>query len=94
MGAAAAVMAAGLDGIRRRIEPPPMFQGDVYAAADLPQVPRTFAEAIAGLERSDFAREALGEEVVAHYLHFYKTELQAYERAVTDWERRRYFEQI
>ncbi|CAM2067926.1 Glutamine synthetase [Sulfidibacter corallicola] len=90
----AAVMAAGLDGIRRRIEPPPMFQGDVYAAADLHQVPRTFAEAIAGLERSDFAREALGEEVVAHYLHFYKTELQAYERAVTDWERRRYFEQI
>jgi glutamine synthetase len=29
-----------------------------------------------------------------HYLHFFRTEQQAYDAAVTDWERRRYFERI
>ena len=90
----AAVLASGLDGIRNKIEPPEMFSGDVYAASELPQVPRTFGEAIDAFEHSDFAREAFGEDVVSHYTHFFKTELNAYNNAVTDWERRRYFEQI
>jgi glutamine synthetase len=66
----------------------------VYSARDLPQVPRTLREAIAELEGSSFARQALGNPVVDHYLHFYQTEQMAYDRAVTDWERARYFEQI
>jgi glutamine synthetase len=32
--------------------------------------------------------------VVEHYLHFFRTEQHAYNFAVTDWERRRYFERI
>jgi glutamine synthetase len=40
------------------------------------------------------AKRALGEDVVEHYLHFYRTEQDAYDKAVTDWERRRYFERI
>ena len=90
----AAVMASGLDGIRNKIEPPPMFKGDVYHAANLEQVPRTFSQAIARFENSAFAQKAFGNEVVEHYLHFFKTEQAAYENAVTDWERKRYFEQI
>lgn len=90
----AASLASGLDGIRNQIEPPPIFEGDVYSARDLPQVPRTLREAIRELEASAFARQAFGDEVVEHYLHFYKTEQIAYDRAVTDWERARYFEQI
>ncbi|NOX60793.1 MAG: glutamine synthetase [Chloroflexi bacterium] len=90
----AAILASGLDGIRNGIEPPPAFEGDVYAAADLPHVPRTLHEAIAEFERSEFARAAFGDEVVEHYLHFFKTEQAAFDRAVTDWERKRYFEQI
>ena len=43
---------------------------------------------------SDFAREAFGSEVVDHYVHHLENERAAYERAVTDWERERYFEQI
>ncbi len=35
----AAVLAAGIDGIRNRIEPPEMFEGDVYQARELPGVP-------------------------------------------------------
>lgn len=90
----AAALAAGLDGIARRTEPPAAFDGDAYRAADLPVVPRTLAEAAQLFEASAFARDAFGDEVVEHYAHFFRTEQAAYDRAVTDWERRRYFEQI
>jgi len=89
----AATLAAGLDGVVNEIEPPPAFEGDVYAAQDLPHVPHTLNEAIAALEQSAFARTALGDDVVDHYLHFFKTEQRKFDAAVTDWERRRYFEQ-
>jgi glutamine synthetase len=36
----------------------------------------------------------LGDEVVDHYSHFYRSECDAYDSAVTDWERHRYFERI
>lgn len=90
----AAALASGLDGIRNKIEPPPIFEGDVYSARDLPQVPRTLRDAISAMERSAFAREAFGDNVIEHYLHFYRTEQAAYDKAVTTWERARYFEQI
>jgi glutamine synthetase len=89
----AATLAAGLDGIANRIEPPAAFEGDVYAAQDLPHVPHTLNESIAALEQSAFARTAFGDDVVEHYLHFFKTEQRKFDAAVTDWERRRYFEQ-
>jgi glutamine synthetase len=90
----AAALASGLDGIAQKTEPPPLFQGDVYAAQQLPQVPLSLREATDLFEKSEFARQALGDAVVAHYAHFFRTEQQAYDRAVTDWERRRYFERI
>ena len=40
------------------------------------------------------AFEKLGADVQAHYTHFYREEQSAYDRAVTDWERWRYFERI
>jgi glutamine synthetase len=90
----AALVAAGLDGIERATEPGPAFAGDVYAAGGLPRVPASLGEATALLEGSTFARKALGEEVVEHLLHFARTELGHFEGAVTDWERRRYFERV
>ena len=88
----AATIAAGLDGIEHRIEPPPAFEGDVYAARDLPQVPHTLNESIQALAESEWARGVLGEDVVEHYLHFFRTEQRKFDAVVTDWERRRYFE--
>ena len=92
--ALAASLASGLDGLASRIEPPECFVGDVYAARILPRVPYTLAEAVALFEKSDFARRAFGAAVVEHYTHFYRTEARAFDQAVTDWERRRYFERI
>jgi glutamine synthetase len=90
----AAALASGLDGIERRLEPPPCFTGDLYAARELPRVPRSLAEACDGFEASPFARAAFGADVVEHYAHFFRSEWDAWERAVTDWERQRYFERI
>ena len=90
----AAALASGLDGIARKIEPPPVFEGDVYAASELPTVPASLGQAIQSFEESSFTRGVLGDDVVDHYSHFFHTEQEAYDRAVTDWERWRYFERI
>jgi len=89
----AATLAAGLDGIEKKTEPPPMFEGDVYGARELPQVPHSLNESIDALNRSKFARKVFGEDIVEHYLHFFRTEQRKFDAVVTDWERRRYFEQ-
>jgi glutamine synthetase len=90
----AAALASGLDGIANKIEPPPLFAGDAYAAQSLPSVPTTLREATAAFASSQFIREALGVEVAAHYTHFFEIEQSSFDTAVTDWERKRYFEQI
>ena len=92
--ALAASLACGLDGIENRLEPPECFVGDVYAARDLARVPYTLSQATERFEKSEFAKRAFGEDVVEHYTHFFRTEVRAFESAVTDWERQRYFERI
>ncbi len=57
-------------------------------------MPKTLHEATDLLERSEFATHAFGADVVKHYVHFYRGEQAAYDKAVTDWERKRYFERI
>ncbi|WP_083441239.1 glutamine synthetase family protein [Nitriliruptor alkaliphilus] len=90
----AASLASGLDGIENRIEPPERFEGDVYQAGELPHVPKTLREATDRFAASDFVARTFGTDVREHYTHFFRIEQQAYDRAVTDWERRRYFERI
>jgi glutamine synthetase len=90
----AAALASGLDGIERKLAPPPAFSGDMYVATDLPRVPATLREATQLFEDSAFAREAFGADVVEHYAHFFRTEQDAFDAAVTDWERQRYYERI
>ena len=88
----AAMLAAGLDGIGRKLEPPDMFRGNLYEAEDAVGVPRSLGEAIAEAQRSDMLRKAFGEEVLEHYLHFARTEQRKFDEAVTTWERARFFE--
>jgi len=90
----AALLAAALDGVERRLDPGPAFRGDVYAAADLPRIPRELPEATAELEASDFATAAFGKGVVDHLLHFARSEHEAAHTPVSDAERARYFERV
>ena len=89
-----AVLASGLAGIEQQIEPPPAYIGDAYAASEEQMLPGSLEEAVGSFGNSELARSAFGEDVVAHYAHFFSTEAEAYRRAVTDWERTRYFERI
>ncbi len=66
----------------------------MYAARHLPRLPATLQEATDRFAASEFAARAFGQDVVEHYTHFFTTEQAAFHRAVTDWERRRYFERI
>ncbi len=88
----AVTLAAGLHGIENQTEPPSSFEGDLYSAEKLPQVPKTLNAAISELQKSTWAKETFGEAVIEHYLHFFKTEQRKFDEVVTDWERARYFE--
>jgi len=90
----AALIAAGLHGIEQRIEPGPPFAGNGYTASDVPRIPSTLVEAIDLFEGSALARRALGDDVHHHLLNTAKQEWTAFNRCVTDWERRRNFERI
>ncbi len=90
----AATIAGGLYGLANKIDPPPAYEGNGYTASDLPRVPATFVEAIDLWRDSEIAKECFGDDVHHHVLHFAETEWEAFNRTVTDWERRRYFERI
>ena len=88
------LIAAALDGIERRLDPGPAFEGDVYAAEGLPQIPGSLPEAAQVFSASEFVRDAFGDAVVEHLLHFARSEHAALQSVVSDAERRRYFERI
>jgi glutamine synthetase len=90
----AASIASGLKGIEDKIDPPECFDGDVYSAKDLPHVPKSLEESFNLFRNSNFSEEIFGSEVVDHYAHFYKKEIESFNASVTDWEKKRYFEQI
>jgi glutamine synthetase len=92
--ALSALIAAGLAGVQGGLELEPAFVGNAYAATDRPRLPRTLREARDLFAQSELAREAFGEEVVAHYVHAADVELEAFDSTVTDWERRRGFERL
>ncbi|MFP6660892.1 MAG: glutamine synthetase, partial [Myxococcota bacterium] len=64
----------------------------IYAADSLPRVAGTLPEAIAHFDKSAFVRGHFGDDVVDHIVHFARAEQAAFEGAVTDWEKARYFE--
>ncbi len=91
--ATAALIAGGLYGIEHELELEPMFEGNAYGS-DAPRVPTTLREAAELFGKSEIAREAFGADVVEHYLNNARIEVQAYDAAITDWERVRGFERF
>ena len=90
----AATIAAGLHGVEHAIDPPPVFEGNAYDARDLPRVPHSIVDAVAALEDSKAAVDAFGADVHAHLVNTARQEWLAFGSVVTDWERRRCFEQF
>lgn len=93
--AMATTLAAGLWGVENKIEPPVMVKGDAGDGdATRKRIPRTLKEATQLLKESETARAILGSAFVDHYVRTREWEVRQHERAVTDWELRRYFEII
>ncbi len=87
----AAMIASGLHGIENDLPLPPALEGNAYVS-NAKRFPSSLRDAIAALESGTTARAAFGDQVVDHYLNYARTEQALYDRTVTDWERRRYFE--
>jgi glutamine synthetase len=91
--AVAGIIAAGLDGINKKMKLEPAFQGNAYAS-DSERVPSSMNEALDLWEKSAWIKEAFGAEVQAHYANMARIEIAAYGSAVTDWELFRNFERF
>jgi glutamine synthetase len=91
--ALAALIAAGLHGIEQELPLEPVFEGDAYKS-DKPRVPHNIYDARAAFGSSEMVAAAFGADVVNHYMNRAGVEIDAFEAAVTDWERYRGFERL
>jgi glutamine synthetase len=91
--AIAAIVAAGLHGIEHELPLGPAYVGNAYSA-EASRVPTSLGEALELFDSSAIARTAFGDPVVDHYVNAARIELQAFNSAVTDWERFRGFERL
>ena len=90
--AMAALLAAGIAGIEQKMELEAPFEGDAYGGKDIREIPKTLRGATAALKDSDMLRDALGDDVVEHYVRAAEWEQEEYDRRITDWEVARGFE--
>ena len=89
----AGIIAAGLDGISRKLKLEDAFVGNAYAS-DSDRVPSTMLEAQKLWSESAWVKSVFGADVQAHYTNMAQVELDAYGKAVTDWELFRNFERF
>jgi glutamine synthetase len=95
--ALAVQLAAGLDGVRRKSEPPETIDKNIWNLSvrerrryKIQELPRDLGEAITLLKRSSFVRDVLGDHVFQYFITAKETEWQDYIAQVHDWEIERY----
>jgi glutamine synthetase len=84
-----AALAAGLDGIRRELEPPEPVEGLIYELPEEKQgtpLPDSFGAALEALEADTVISDAMGDELVETFKVIKGAELDRYRAWVTDWE--------
>ena len=93
--AIAACVAAGLYGIENKLKlTAPPIHGTNLGAENIPRAPRTLIETTRIFQASERARDWFGDEFVDHFAATREWEWRQWQDAVTDWERKRYFEII
>lgn len=91
----AAMLAGGLHGVENEIEPLGDFvPANGYDVNGAPTLHMTLRDAADAFHGSELARTLLGNDVVDHYTGIARWEIAEFQKYVTDWERRRYFELI
>lgn len=89
-----AMIAAGLAGIEEGLDCGEEYTGNAYVDPKLARLPFSLRHAGELFSNSTHARRWFGDEVVNFYARHAELECGAFDNAVTDWERARYFEQI
>jgi glutamine synthetase len=89
---AAAVMAAGILGLRERQRPPDALADLAENHGEFEPLPTTLDAALDALQEDQAFRELLGEEFVAVFTTMKRSELARLKAHVTDWERDEYLE--
>jgi glutamine synthetase len=94
---AALVLAAGLDGIERELDPGPPIDRDMYVQTDeqiaelgVGLLPRTLAEAIDAFEADPLTLDVFGPDLHQAYMDFKRAEWEDFHNTVTHWEWERY----
>jgi len=93
----AAVIFAGLDGLRNELDPPAMLEGDAYAMEPAEQgdpLPLSLADSLTALEADEVLREAVGAEIVDTFLAVKRFELERYRQHTSDWELAEYLHHL
>ena len=92
----AALLRAGLDGIRNKIDPGPPQTGNTYdllqEGAEIEKVPDSLGAALVELEKDEVVRSAMPGRLYKVFEHYKRDEWERYLAAVTDWEREEYLE--
>ena len=95
--ACALVLAAGLEGIREKLDPGKPQETNLYElteeereARGIGFLPRTLDEAITAFESDPFVEEVLGKELRAEFIRYKREEWNEYHRSVSEWEIERY----
>jgi glutamate---methylamine ligase len=87
----AAVLAAGLDGIKNKRDPGKRLDINMYTeghkARNAKKLPLNLLDALRTLERSSLFKEAFGEDVLSSYVKLKYEDWNAYSRHLTEWER-------
>lgn len=98
--ALAAILRAGLDGIKKRTVPPESVDCNIFRMSaeerkkrNIEELPGTLAEAIFCMEKDAFMRRTLGDHVFEKYIALKKEEWNRYRSQVTDWEINEYLNQ-
>ena len=89
-----AMLAAGLAGMEEELDCGEEYLGNAYLDEKLARLPSSLSAAAELLRSSKLARRAFGQDVVEFYVHHARLETEAFNIAVTDWEKVRYFERI
>lgn len=91
--ALAVCLAAGLDGIKKRMTPPEGIDANIFAMTPeelkirgVKQLPETLGEAIEAFETDEFVRNVLGKHIFTKLLEAKKEEWREFRAQVTDWE--------
>jgi glutamine synthetase len=97
--AIAAVLEAGLDGIRNQIEPDDSVDRNIYRMnieerheEHITDLPSTLHNALKEFQSDDVMRKALGDHIFQSFLEAKKLEWASYRQEVTEWERDQYLE--